>query len=184
MKNSKIYTLSIAALIAIGSLTACQKSAAPAGNATNQNMNQAANKTTPAANENSATANSAPKAAADTAPKADISPSSVSNSTPTETYKALYAARKTKDVATMKKLISKEMYEFFEILGEGKPNPLEAGLLELASQPQGATDEVRNEKISGDKATLQFLNPNGKWTTADLVKEDGGWKMTIEKADK
>ena len=98
-------------------------------------------------------------------------------------YYAAYAARKNKDIKTLKQFISKDMFEFFEILGEGKPNPLDEGLKEFAESPQNASDECRNEKIKGDTATLEYLDEKGAWKTMDLVKEDGGWKLTIAKMD-
>jgi hypothetical protein len=44
--------------------------------------------------------------------------------------------------------------------------------------PPPATFETRNEKIDGDKATLE-VNQDGKgrWQTVNFVKEDGSWKL-------
>ena len=41
--------------------------------------------------------------------------------------------------------------------------------------------ETRNEKIDGDKATLEFKDTGGdsNWTTAHFVKEDGEWKVAF-----
>lgn len=39
------------------------------------------------------------------------------------------------------------------------------------------TVEFRNEKIEGDKATLEVKNPFGTWETIPFVKEDGEWKI-------
>lgn len=40
--------------------------------------------------------------------------------------------------------------------------------------------ETRSESISGERATVQFKDGNGKWLENDLVKEDGNWKVTVE----
>jgi predicted lipid-binding transport protein (Tim44 family) len=157
-------------------LTSCQKNSASENKTVTENIN----KTVSNANQNTANKTETNSNAAD-APKAETKSTSVSASTPTEAYKSAYAARKNKDIETLKKLIAKDMFEFFEILGEGKENPVDAGLKEMCESPQGPTDEVRNEKINGDKATLQYLDKDSKWATLDLVKEDGIWKLTIAK---
>lgn len=180
-----IFTLTISALFALF-LIACQNNSA-ANNSANQNVNKTTNTSsnTQLANkpETNTTANTATNTATNAEPKAEMSDKPISASTPTEAYKSLYAARKNKDIAALKKLIAKDMFEFFEILGEGKENPLEAGLKEMCEQPQGPSDDSRDEKITGDKATLQILDKDKKWITTDFVKEDGVWKMTIAKMD-
>ena len=75
------------------------------------------------------------------------------------------------------------MFEFFEMMGDNKPNAVDDGLKEMCESPQGASDDSRNEKITGDKATLEYLDKSGAWKTMDLVKENGGWKLTIAKMD-
>ncbi len=37
--------------------------------------------------------------------------------------------------------------------------------------------KFRNEKIDGDKATLEVENSFGTWETVPFVKEDGDWKI-------
>ena len=39
-----------------------------------------------------------------------------------------------------------------------------------------STVEYRNEKIEGDRATLEYKNVN-QWETIPFVKEDGEWKI-------
>ena len=39
-----------------------------------------------------------------------------------------------------------------------------------------STVEYRNEKIEGDRATLEYKNLN-QWETIPFVKEDGEWKI-------
>ena len=36
---------------------------------------------------------------------------------------------------------------------------------------------AKDEKIDGDKATLQVKNDKDAWESINLVKEDGEWKM-------
>jgi len=109
-----------------------------------------------------------------------------STGTPTGAYKAAYAARKNRDVPALKKLMSKDIVEFFTELarmGE-KKQTLDDLLMELCEKPQAPTAEARNEKITGDTATIEYLDEKGDWSTMDFIKEDGGWKLTIPKTDK
>ncbi len=111
---------------------------------------------------------------------------SISADTPTGAYKAAYAARKNKDVPALKKLMSKDILEFFtEISGLGaKKQTVDELLMELCERPQAATAEARNEKINGDKATIEYLDEKGGWSPMEFVKENGAWKLTIEKPEK
>ncbi len=174
-----ISILVITILAAFG-LTGCQNNPAPTNKTGNENVNKAP--ANPSQNANIANKSETNPNAAES-PKTETKNTAVSASTPTEAYKAAYAARKNKDIETLKKYIAKDMFEFLEILGDGKPNPVDEGLKQMCEMPQGPTDEVRNEKITGDKATLQYLDKDSKWTTMDLVKEDGIWKLTIAKMD-
>ncbi|MCB1024381.1 MAG: nuclear transport factor 2 family protein [Acidobacteria bacterium] len=174
----KYYFMSVALylLVSLAIFSGC-KTAPETGNIAADNTDQAktANESVPK-NENSSTP-------PETTPEGQTTaPASVSQ-TPSEAYKAAYAARKNKDIAALKKLMSKDMLEFFEIFGDGKPNAVDEGLRQLTEKPQGPTDETRNEKINGETATLEYLNEKGEWKTMDLIKENGSWKLTIAKMD-
>ena len=39
------------------------------------------------------------------------------------------------------------------------------------------TVEYRNEKIDGDRATLEYKNSYGSWETIPFVREEGEWKI-------
>jgi len=43
--------------------------------------------------------------------------------------------------------------------------------------PSQTSVEYRNEKVEGDKATLEVKNPYGVWETVPFLKEDGEWKI-------
>lgn len=167
--RSNIVVLSVAALLSL-SVASCQKA---------DNTNTASNK----AATNAVVANASPVANAATPLAADTS--TTSTATPTDAYKAAYAARKNKDVPGLKKLMSKDIMEFFtEISGLGeKKQTIDELLMELCEKPQAPTAEARNEKIDGDHATIEYLDEKGDWSTMDFVKEGGGWKLTIPKMD-
>ena len=174
---NKIYTLTITALLAIGLTTACQNNSATQNNV----VNQTANKATTNANQN---ANQLNKPESNTTAKEAKNESntttSSSASSPEAAYKSYYAARKNKDIKALKQLISKEMDDFFKMMGgEDNQNALDEGLKALAETPQGASDEIRDLKVKGDTATAKFQDKNGEWKTMDFVKEDGSWKLTI-----
>lgn len=144
--------------------TSCQKGA---------NQNTTANQ--PVSNTNQ-TANTAIPAT-----------SSNSTGTPTDAYKTAYTARKNKDIEGLKKVLSKDILEFFTMMGgadDKNKKSLDDMLRELCDRPQAVTAETRNEKIDGDKATIEYLDEKGEWGSIDFVKEDGVWKLTIDKADK
>lgn len=101
--------------------------------------------------------------------------------TPTAAYKAAYAARKNKDIEALRKLMTKDAIEFLSIVSGGKSS--DEVLRQITETPQGATDESRNERIIDDKATLEYPDADGKWKVMYLAKEDGGWKVTMPKAD-
>ena len=39
--------------------------------------------------------------------------------------------------------------------------------------------KYRNEKVDGDKATIEIQNTFGSWETVHFVREDGVWKLDI-----
>ena len=166
MKNIKYLSI-IAASILCLVLLGCQKAGS------NANANGASN-----ANA-SANANAKPEASAKTETGAA--------GTPTDAYKAAYTARKNKDIEGLKKVLSKDILDFFTMMGgadEKKKKSLDDMLKELCDHPQAATAEARNEKITGDKASIEYLDATGAWRPMDFIKEDGAWKLTIDKADK
>jgi hypothetical protein len=149
----------------IAATTACQ----PSGNT---NVNTTINVNKPAANTNADKVAEVPAANTSNAGTSDAS-------TPTAAYKAAYAARKNKDVAALKKLMSKDLLEFLTELGQigDKKQSLDEVLIDSGKEPK--SDETRNEKINGDRATLEYRDEGDDWDVMDFVKEDGMWKMTL-----
>jgi hypothetical protein len=98
--------------------------------------------------------------------------------TPLETFKTYTKAYKQKDAASMKVLLSKDSIKMHE--QEAKAQGVSVDEIikrETLFNPDQTTVEFRNEKIDGDKATLEVKNSYGSWETVPFVKEDGVWKI-------
>ena len=178
MKTNKSMTI-IATLSATLWITACKSGApvrkTPAGN--QPAATSAANAPQPETGKESN------KTAVEIAqPETDKSLNVGSLATPTDAYKTAFAARQKKDVNGLKQVLSKKMLDFFTEMGADEKKTLDDELKELAEQPQAASAEARNEKIEGDRATLEYLDERGKWKPMAFVKETGEWKLTMPAA--
>ncbi len=158
-------SLLFAALVAASFVVGCQSAA---------NANKPAN-------ANSSNSNSANTVAEKTPEKTTTE---LSQATPTEAYKTAWAVREKKDVAGMKRVMSKDILEFLADIAKDDKKTLDDQIKEIFDSPQAKTAEARNEKITGDKAQLEYLDDKGDWKTMDFVKEEGVWKMTLAGADK
>jgi hypothetical protein len=170
VKKRQILT---AALFAAATLAGC---GTPVNNS-NVNTNSPDNRKT---GSNERPANSQP-AAGNTS--ADDTGASLSMATPTEAYKAAYHYRKNKDIQGLKKVLSKDILEFFEDIGKAENKSLDDELKEMTERPQANAPETRNEKITGNRAVLEYKDENGEWKTMDFEKEGSDWKLTAPKAD-
>jgi hypothetical protein len=104
-------------------------------------------------------------------------------STPTEAFKSFYEASKAKDVAALKKLLAKDSLTKMEEMAKQQNKSLDDFIGERAQNGIPPTmPEMRNEKIDGDNATIEFKGPGGDndWRTVPFVKEDGDWKIKFK----
>jgi hypothetical protein len=100
---------------------------------------------------------------------------------PTETIKALNEASKTKDVETIKKLVSKNTLALLEKAAQAQNITVDELLKKDNGAPFQELPETRNEKITGDTATLEIKNTaTNDWETLPFVKEDGAWKVAFD----
>jgi len=99
-------------------------------------------------------------------------------STPLETLKAYTQAIKKKDTTTMKLLLSNASIKMSEQEAKSQNVPLDEIVKRetLFSEDQ-KTVEFRNEKIDGEKATIEMKNSFDSWSTVPFVREDGVWKI-------
>ena len=103
-------------------------------------------------------------------------------SSPTATAKAFYDAAKSRDAQAIKNTMSKGSLEMMEKFAKMQNKSLDDALKEPSSSPPPGTFESRNEKITGDTATLEVKDEKGNWESIPFVKEDGSWKIALDKA--
>lgn len=112
-------------------------------------------------------------------------PTTSDSNSPSAVLKASFAAAKNKDVAAFKKSIAtSDMRELEAAIqrGGGNLDELLKQQLEKPETPMPDTLETRNEKIDGDKATVEYKDVKGTWKTANFIKEGSEWKITLEDA--
>ena len=158
-----------ASVMSIAALAAgCGGTETPANTAANNANTTAANTAGPAANTNNPLAVVTP------------TPAETINNAPTLTpvYKAYCDAYVKKDEAALRRVFSSDTIKFFE--AEMKADGV-SSLVEFLADDQVSPDlcEVRNERITGDKAIGEIRSkgyPNG--IDVIFVKENGEWKLT------
>ena len=107
----------------------------------------------------------------------------LNRSTPTATFKAFYEASKKKDVPAMKKSLSKGTLDMFDKLAKEQNKTTDDMLKDVDKDDKSEKmPETRNEKINGDTATLEVKNEKtDKWDPLPFVKENGEWKIALDK---
>jgi hypothetical protein len=99
-------------------------------------------------------------------------------STPLETLKAYTTAIKKKDTTTMKLLLSKDSIKMAEQEAKAQNVNLdEIVKRETLFNEAQKTVEFRNEKIDGDKATIEMKDSFSSWNTIPFIREEGIWKI-------
>jgi putative lumazine-binding protein len=105
--------------------------------------------------------------------------------TPTATFQTYFEAQKKKDIPGMKQTLSKTSLLMMEASAKQQQLTLDkmiAGQLENPSAKIDKFPETRNEKITGDNATIELKNEEAnRWDTMYFVKEDGAWKIALDR---
>jgi hypothetical protein len=101
---------------------------------------------------------------------------------PTEVFKAYYDASMKKDYATAKQYLSKNSQALLEKAAQAQNKSLEEMMSQSAdvAKAQNETPQYGNEQINGDTATID-VSGKGQTVKMPFVKEDGGWKIAIDK---
>ena len=104
------------------------------------------------------------------------------SSSPTDGYKALYAAVKAKDTERIKAAMSKKTQEFAEMVAARQNQPIEKVFENgfTATTFAETLPEIRDERIDGEYGAVEVWNAKDKkWEDLGFVLEDGGWKLAI-----
>jgi hypothetical protein len=108
--------------------------------------------------------------------------SSPKATTPLEALKLYSAARKKKDVPTMKSFLSKGSIKMAEDDAKAQNRPLDEVLLNDTLFPENvSTVEYKNESKTDENATIEVKNQFGIWDRIPFTKENGEWKIAKEK---
>ena len=98
--------------------------------------------------------------------------------TPKQTFETYIKAVKNKDTTTMKLLLTRDSIKMHEQEAKAQGATLDDIVKRETLFAEGQrVVEVRNEKIDGDRATLEVKDPYGVWETVPFLKEDGEWKI-------
>ncbi len=101
---------------------------------------------------------------------------------PAATLNNFVEASKNKDVEMMKKLLSKGSMEAVEKVAVAKNTTVDKILVNNVSASLKEMPETRNEKIEGDTASIEVKNKIvDSYETIPFVKEDGIWKVALDK---
>ncbi|HLA95979.1 MAG TPA: hypothetical protein VK612_09675 [Pyrinomonadaceae bacterium] len=97
---------------------------------------------------------------------------------PMQTFKTYAKAIKQKDTTTMKLLLSADTIKMLDQEAKSQGATLDDVVKrETLFGENQKTGEIRNEKIDGQKATIEVKNSFGTWETVPFVLEDSQWKI-------
>lgn len=151
----------ICALCALA-LAACNKGTTNTNNANNTNSTSNTN----AANTNTTATTTA-------ATTGDYS-------TPSAAFRTFYDAAKANNVESMKRSMSKKTLEVMEKGAAKEKKSLDDVFKEMNKDAPASVPEIRNEKIDGEKATIEIKDSKmDKWDTVPFVKEGAQWKIAL-----
>jgi hypothetical protein len=101
---------------------------------------------------------------------------------PTEAYKQLYAAVKSKDVEKIKAVMSKSTQGFAQMVAARQNSPIEKVYENgfTATTFAESLPEIRDERVKGEFGAVEVWNEKDKrWEDLGFVYEDGTWKLAI-----
>jgi inorganic pyrophosphatase/exopolyphosphatase len=105
----------------------------------------------------------------------------VQTKSPTQTLKDFVEASKKKDVAEMKKMLSKGSIELIQKTADMQKTTVDEILKKDDESSMKQTPETGEEKVEGDKATVESKNPaTGEYDKIPFVKEEGTWKIALD----
>lgn len=101
---------------------------------------------------------------------------------PTEAYKQLYAAVKSKDTEAIKAQMTAQTLKFAEAAAARQNVPVEKVLENgfTATTFADSLPEIRDERISGNMGAVEVRNDkDNRWEDLPFINENGGWKLAV-----
>lgn len=112
----------------------------------------------------------------------DRSTGAQNGDSPTNSYKQLYAAVKSKNLDAIKQQMSKNSLAFAEGVSQQQKTPIEK-VFENGFTATTFSDnlpEIRDERIDGSNGAIEVWNSKeSRWEDLPFVKEDTGWKLAV-----
>ena len=101
--------------------------------------------------------------------------------TPTDTLKTFVESVKAEDEAAIKNTMSDKTVKMLDVMAKISGKSFYNSLTEEDKNEElKEMPETQNEKIDGDKATLEVKGKSDKtWDNIPFVKEEGGWKIAF-----
>lgn len=102
--------------------------------------------------------------------------------TPTEAYKRLYAAVKSKNTEAIKRQLSGPTQEFAKTLSAKQNAPIEKVFENgfTASTFSETLPEIRDERVKDNMGAIEVWNAKDKrWEDLPYIREKDGWKLAI-----
>ncbi len=112
----------------------------------------------------------------------DINSQPIGNAkSPTEAYKMLFAAVKTKNPEKIKLMMSENSLGFAEFVGSQQKKTVEEVLANgfTATTFQENLPPMRDERIKDNFGALEVQNKDKVWEDLPFVLENGSWKIAI-----
>ncbi len=103
-------------------------------------------------------------------------------SSPTDSYKRLFAAVKSKDTEAIKKQLTKKTLELGVTNAQRVKKPLEQVYENgfTATTFSETLPNIRDERIKDDMGSVEVWNSKeSKWEDLPFIKEEGAWKLAI-----
>lgn len=105
--------------------------------------------------------------------------------TPTEAYKMLFSAVKSKDPEKIKKMLSQSTLKFAEARSAQTQQSVDEIVRNGFSAPAMSENlpQIRDEQTSEQFGMIEVLNSKTKmWEMVPFVNENGGWKLAVGEA--
>jgi hypothetical protein len=102
--------------------------------------------------------------------------------TPTEAYKMLYAAVKSKDTEKIKKMMSKDTMIFADGAAKQQNKSLESVLENgfYASTFSATLPKIRDERVKDNFGAVEVWNEKERvWEDVAFIREEDGWKVAV-----